>query len=122
MLPEIFRGGTTDSSRLANLSFGFVAVDAGAGYTYLDPKTGHGFSIVGGLTYSFENTSLQYQNGIDFHVDWAASQFVSKNVLIGLGGYYFQQLTGDTGPAQRSANSRARARHRTAGWLHLPCR
>jgi len=89
--------GTYDSTRLANLSFGFVAVDAGAGYTYLDPKTGHEFSIVGGLTYSFENTALQYQNGIDFHVDWAASQFVSKNVMVGLGGYYFQQLTGDSG-------------------------
>ncbi len=90
--------GTYDSNRFANLSFGFVAVDVGAGYTYFDAKAGHEFSIVGGFTYSFENTSLQYQNGIDFHVDWAASQFVSKNVLVGLGGYCFQQLTGDTGP------------------------
>ena len=100
--------GTYDSTRLANLSFGFVAVDAGAGYTYLDPKTGHEFSIVGGFTYSFENTSLQYQNGIDFHVDWAASQFVSKNVLAGLGGYYFQQLTGDSGAGARLGEFKGR--------------
>jgi hypothetical protein len=100
--------GTYDSSRLANLSFGFVAVDAGAGYTYLDPKTGHEFSIVGGFTYNFENTSLQYQNGIDFHVDWAASQFVSKNVLVGLGGYYFQQLTGDSGAGARLGEFKGR--------------
>ncbi len=50
------------------------------------------------LTYSFMNDALQYQNGIDFHVDWAASQFVSKSVFIGLAGYYFQQLTADSGP------------------------
>ena len=28
--------GTYNSTRLANLSFGFVAVDGGVGYTYLD--------------------------------------------------------------------------------------
>jgi len=49
------------------------------------------------LTYSGINPDLQYQNGIDFHLDWAASQFVSKNVQIGLAGYFFQQLTGDSG-------------------------
>ncbi|WP_065750207.1 SphA family protein [Bradyrhizobium paxllaeri] len=100
--------GTYDVNRLANLSFGFVAVDAGAGYTYLNPKTGNEFSIVGGLTYSFENTALQYQNGIDFHVDWAASHFLSKNMLVGLGGYYFQQLTGDSGPGARLGDFKGR--------------
>ena len=89
--------GTYDANRLANLSFGYVAVDAGGGYTYFDPKTGHEFSVVAGLTYSGINPDLQYQNGIDFHLDWAASQFVSKNVQIGLAGYFFQQLTGDSG-------------------------
>jgi hypothetical protein len=89
--------GTYDQSRLANLSYGYVAFDAGAGYTYFDTKTGHEFSVVGGLTYNLINPDLQYRNGIDFHVDWAASQFVSKNVQIGLAGYFFQQLTGDSG-------------------------
>jgi hypothetical protein len=65
--------GTYDHTRLANLSFGWVAVDGGAGYL-LDPKTGHEFSIVGCLTYNFINPDLQYQNGIDFQVDWGASQ------------------------------------------------
>lgn len=89
--------GTYDANRLANLSLGFVAVDAGAGYTYLDATTGNEFSIVGGLTYNFNNPYNDYQNGIDSHIDWAASHFLSKNVLIGVVGYYFQQLTGDSG-------------------------
>ncbi|MBR0789605.1 transporter [Bradyrhizobium manausense] len=93
--------GTYDSSRLANLSFGFPAVDAGAGYTYLDPKSGHEFSVVSGLTYNFMNGALQYQNGIDFHVDWAASQFITKTIHVGLAGYYFQQLTDDSGPGAK---------------------
>jgi hypothetical protein len=100
--------GTYDSNRLANLSFGFTAVDAGAGYTYLDPKTGHEFSVVGGLTYSFMNQDLQYQNGIDFHVDWGASQFISKSVQIGLAGYFFQQLTGDSGSGAKLGEFKGR--------------
>ena len=93
--------GTYDPNRLANLNLGFVAWDVGAGYTYLDQKTGHEFSVVGGFTYNLMNPDLQYQNGIDFHVDWAASQFVSKNVQIGLVGYVYQQVTGDSGPGAR---------------------
>lgn len=101
--------GTYDSSRLANLSFGFTAVDFGAGYTYLDPKFGHEFSVVGGLTYSGMNDALQYQNGIDFHIDWAASQFVSKTVHVGLVGYYFQQITDDSGPGAKLGGFRGMA-------------
>jgi hypothetical protein len=89
--------GTYDPTRLANLSLGYVAVDGGVGYTYLGQQTGNEFSIVGGLTYNFINPDFHYQNGIDSHVDWAASHFLSKNVLIGAAGYFFQQLTGDSG-------------------------
>jgi hypothetical protein len=89
--------GTYDPTRLANLSLGFVAVDAGGGYTYLDPKSGHEFSVVAGLTYNFINPDTQYQNGVDFHLDWAASQFISKSVHVGLVGYFFQQISPDSG-------------------------
>jgi hypothetical protein len=50
----------------------------------------------------------QYQNGIDFHLDWGASQFVSKHVRIGLAGYFFQQLTGDSGPGATLDDLRGR--------------
>jgi hypothetical protein len=101
--------GTYDPNRLANLSFGFPAIDVGAGYTYLDPKTGHEFSVVGGLTYSAINPYLQYQNGIDFHLDWGASQFINKNVHVGLVGYFFQQITDDSGPGAKLGGFRGMA-------------
>jgi len=100
--------GTYDPNRLSNLSFGFGGIDVGVGYTYLDQKTGHEFSVVGGLTYSTINPYLQYQNGIDFHLDWGASQFISKNVHIGLVGYYFQQITDDSGPGAKLGGFRGR--------------
>jgi hypothetical protein len=89
--------GSYDSSRLSNIGIGHGAIDFGAGYTYLNPATGMEFSGVGGFTYNFKNPSTQYQNGVDFHFDWGASHFFSKQVFAGLVGYAYQQLTDDTG-------------------------
>jgi hypothetical protein len=33
-----------------------------------------------GFTYNFLNTATQYQNSVDMHFDWGASQFVGKQV------------------------------------------
>ena len=47
--------GAYQSSRLSNLGIGHGAIDAGGGYTYFNPQTGHEFSGVLGLTYNFIN-------------------------------------------------------------------
>jgi hypothetical protein len=89
--------GAYDPARLANLGIGHGAIDGGGGYTYFNPATGHEFSAVAGFTYNFKNQDTQYQNGIDFHVDWGASQFLSKQIFVGLVGYAYQQVTDDFG-------------------------
>ena len=66
--------GNDNSSNLANLGIGHGAADGGAGYTDFDPKTGHELSVVTGSTYNLLNPSTGYQNGVDWHVDWGASQ------------------------------------------------
>jgi hypothetical protein len=91
--------GLYSSSNLANIGIGHGAIDGGVGYTYFDPKTGHEFSAVAGLTGNFENHSTNYTNGIDFHLDWGASQFLTKQLQVGLVGYFYEQLTGDSGCA-----------------------
>jgi hypothetical protein len=91
--------GLYSSSNLANIGIGHGAIDGGVGYTYFDEKTGHEFSAVAGLTGNFENHSTNYTSGIDFHLDWGASQFLSKQVQVGLVGYFYEQLTGDDGCA-----------------------
>jgi hypothetical protein len=89
--------GAYDPTRLANLGIGHGAIDAGGGYTYLNPATGNEFSGVAGFTYNFKNQDTQYQNGIDFHFDWGVSHFLSKQVFVGLVGYAYQQVTDDFG-------------------------
>jgi hypothetical protein len=93
--------GLYNSSSIANLGIGHYAIDSGAGYTYFNPQTGYEFSAVTGFTYNFINPSTQYQNGIDWHLDWAASKFLTKQMFIGTVGYVYQQVTADSGSGDR---------------------
>jgi hypothetical protein len=93
--------GNYEARRLANLGLGHGALDSGLGYTYFDPKSGNEFSAVLGFTYNFENFHTDYQNGIDMHLDWGASKFLTKEFQVGLVGYAYQQLGCDSGSGNR---------------------
>src|SRR5205807_2521118 len=64
-------------------------------------QTGQEFNAVLGFTYNFQNQSTQYQNGVDMHLDWATSKFITKQWQIGLVGYVYNQLSCDTGAGDR---------------------
>jgi hypothetical protein len=93
--------GAYDSTRLSNIGIGHGAIDAGGGYTYFNPQTGHEFSGVLGFTYNFENNFTQYKNGIDAHFDWGASKWLNRQFFVGAVGYAYQQLTCDSGTGDR---------------------
>jgi hypothetical protein len=84
----VFRAGRThiipigayDSARLANLGLGHRAIDAGGGYTYVNPRAGHEFSAGAGFTFNLENPNTNYESRIDFHLVWGASQFLTKQL------------------------------------------
>ena len=101
--------GTYHSTRLSNIGIGDGAFDGGFGYTYFDPVKGHEFYAVAGLTYNFMNPSTDYQSGVDFHLEWGASQFLSKQIFVGLVGcLYTIRLVVTAGPAIGwAASSRA---------------
>lgn len=100
--------GAYNSKDLANLGIGHGAVDGGFGYTYFNPQTGHEFSAVTGVTYNFENSDTNYKNGVDLHLDWGASQFLTKQLHVGLVGYFYNQLTGDSGAGNRVGDFKSR--------------
>jgi hypothetical protein len=58
-----------------------------------------------GITYNFPNNSTQYQSGVDLHFDWGASQFLSKEVMVGLVGYVYKELGCDSGSGDRCFQS-----------------
>jgi len=93
--------GVYNRARLSNIGIGHGALDGGAGYTYFDEKTGYEFSAVAGLTYNFINPSTEYQSGVDVHLDWGASRFLTKQLQIGLVGYLYNQASCDGGSGDR---------------------
>jgi hypothetical protein len=93
--------GRYDPTRIANVGIGHNALDGGGAYTYFDPKTGREFSATLGFTYNFENVHTNYQNGVDMHLDWGASQFLTKQWQVGLVGYWYDQLSCDSGSGDR---------------------
>ena len=93
--------GVYDQNSLANLGIGHHAIDAGGGYSYFNPQTGLEYSGSLGFTYNFKNVHTDYQNGVDMHFDAAASQFVTKQLQLGVVGYAYQQLSCDSGGGVR---------------------
>jgi hypothetical protein len=89
--------GDYDPLRIPNIGLGHGAVDLGGGYTYLNPATGNEFSGVAGFTINFKNPDTQYRSGIDFHFDWGASHYLTKQLFVGVAGYAYQQITDDSG-------------------------
>ncbi len=100
--------GSYKVGRLPNIGTNHWSVDAGGGYTYFNPETGREFSAVAGFTYNFENTDTDYQNGIDAHLEWGASQFLSEQLHLGLVGYFFYQITGDSGSGAELGDFKSR--------------
>jgi hypothetical protein len=93
--------GDYNPTQLASIGIGHGAIDAGGGYTYFNPATGHEFSAVLGFTYNFINPDTQYKNGVDMHLDWGASQFLTKQWMVGIVGYVYDQLSCDSGSGDR---------------------
>jgi hypothetical protein len=100
--------GVYDPTRLATMGLGHWAADAGAGYTYLNEKAGFEFSAVFGITYNFINPYTQYRSGIDAHLDWAISPYLTDKFHIGAVGYVYNQLTDDSGALPELGGFRSR--------------
>ena len=93
--------GAYSATSLSSIGIGHAAVDAGGAYTYLNNTTGLEFSSVIGATYNWQNNQTNYKNGVDSHLDWSVSQFLSQQWQVGIAGYVYYQLTADSGSGDR---------------------
>jgi hypothetical protein len=93
--------GFWERGNLANIGFNRWAVDLTGAVTYLDMKTGLELSGAAGFTFNGENSDTDYKTGTEFHLEAAAVQNLSKSFGIGINGYYYDQVTGDSGEGAR---------------------
>lgn len=89
--------GQWDTGSITNLAFHHWGLDTTGAVTWLDAARGHEISVAAGFTFNWENPDTDYRTGTEFHVEWALIQHLSKTFSIGLSGYHYQQITGDSG-------------------------
>ncbi|MCI0465481.1 MAG: transporter [Beijerinckiaceae bacterium] len=89
--------GKYDPDSLAFMGLNRPAIDLKGGYTYLSIETGMEISGAAGVTFNLRNTATDYRSGIDFHLEGALNQHFPFGLAAGIGGYFYQQLTGDSG-------------------------
>jgi hypothetical protein len=89
--------GDYDAGRLSNISLNRWAWDLTGAATWLDPKSGIELSGVAGITFNGENDDTEYETGTEFHFEAAAVYHFSPTFSVGVNGYHYQQLTGDSG-------------------------
>ncbi len=90
--------GDYDEDRSANFAFNRWGVDTTGGVTYLDLGTGWEASMAAGLTFNGENKDTDYDSGTEFHLEAGVSKTFQNGLMLGLAGYYYNQITDDEGP------------------------
>ncbi|HUD29006.1 MAG TPA: transporter [Novosphingobium sp.] len=83
--------------QLANISFHRWAADASLAASWHDTESGWDVSAKAGVTFNGTNTYTDYNGGNDFHLEAAAEKTFSPKFSAGVLGYYYKQISADTG-------------------------
>ena len=89
--------GRYSTSRALNIGRNYFSFDTVLSMTWLNPSTGTEISLVPGIMVNTENTATNYTTGTEFHMDWMVNQFFSETFALGVHGYVYRQLSGDSG-------------------------
>jgi hypothetical protein len=80
-----------------NVGLNRPGIDTGLAVTYMHEPTKLQFNAAVGFTFNFENDATDYLTGNEFHFEWAIGRELRKGFMVGLVGYNYRQMTGDSG-------------------------
>ncbi len=89
--------GAYDVDEVVNLGLNHWGFGTVVAATYFNQSTGTEFSVAPGILINTENNATDYRTGNEFHVDFTVNQFLSETFGIGVRGYYYKQITADSG-------------------------
>jgi hypothetical protein len=90
--------GVYDPNRIADLGLHRPSADIKGAYTYFDPTIGLEISAALGITFNYINTATNYRTGDEVHFEWDVNEHFASGFSLGVGGYIYDQVTGDSGP------------------------
>ena len=100
--------GSYDNGTGINLGKNRYALEPALGYTYLNEENGRELSLGMGYTINFKNSDTNYTSGDEFHVDALAAQHLPNGMMLGVAGYWYQQVTGDKGSGATLGDNKGR--------------
>ncbi len=89
--------GSYDAGRLSNVALNRWAGDITAAGTWMFPEKSIELSGAAGITFNGENDDTNYETGTEFHLEASAFYQFTPKFSAGLNGYYYNQLSGDSG-------------------------
>lgn len=92
--------GSYQAGRLANTGKNFWTVEPAAALMYFGTKNGRELSLFAGIDFNTENPDTKYKSGTQFHLDGTLAQHLpvfSGLGGIGISGYYYKQISDDSG-------------------------
>lgn len=89
--------GRYDAGFNPNIGLNRPAVDVGWGFTWSEPNSKLQLNGTVGFTFSAENDETDYDSGNDIHFEWAVGREFAPGLILGVAGYDYRQLTGDSG-------------------------
>lgn len=96
-LQGVFPTGRYDTGFSPSIGLNRPGIDTGWAFTWTEKTSKLQFNGAFGVTFNFENEATDYDSGTDFHFEWAVGREVCKGLIIGVVGYNYRQLTGDSG-------------------------
>lgn len=101
--------GNYDPQRIVQTGLNRPALDMKGAYTFLNHQTGAEVTGALGMTFNAPNNLTNYQSGVEMHFEWALNQHFPMGVSAGLGGFFYQQLTSDSGSGDKVGSNKGRA-------------
>jgi len=89
--------GDYQRGEIAQVAKGWFATDLIAALTWLDPTIGIDVSNSIGFTFNTEHASTNYETGTELHWEWAVVKSFSPTFGAGFNGYYYKQVSDDSG-------------------------
>ncbi len=112
--------GAYDVDKVVNLGLNHWGFDTTLAATYFNLETGTEVSIAPGVIFNTENDATDYQSGTEFHLDLTANQFLSETFALGVRGYYYNQITGDSGSGARLGDFQGESFGLGPGFIWFP--
>jgi len=111
LVPIYTPTGDYSTDSLANPGLNYWTVDPTLSVSYNNAETGFNATLFSGVTFNTENNATNYESGSMMHFDGSVQQLlpVGPGFLgVGVEGFYFEQVTGDSGSGAKSGNFKGR--------------